>query len=248
MIKNYLKIAWRNLMKDKTFTLLNVVGLSVAFGVAILLSMAAFFSLSYDRFHENGDRIYQVYASQQTPKGPEAATSQAAPFAEALRLEVPGVDKITRFLEREALTIYREKEINLDAVWLDDDFFEMFTFPILKGNENNPLKELSSVVVTDSLPPELIWGGDSAECTATGQEVTCTLTSLAPGASYDLLIGFNMTDTVTDGQTIDNSAWGNNFDMSLAQAVAEEKAANINLFLPIPNKRLFKSLKKRILT
>ena len=161
MFKNYLKIAWRNLMKDKTFTFLNVVGLSVAFGVAILLAMAAFHELSYDNFHKNGNRIYQVYTTQQTPKGPEAGTSQPAPFANALRNEVPGVDKITRFLEQEALTIYREKEINLDAVWLDDDFFEMFTFPILKGNKNNPLQEKGSVVVTENTAVKLFGNAEA---------------------------------------------------------------------------------------
>jgi len=161
MIKNYIKIAWRNLIKDKTFTLLNVVGLSVAFGVAILLSMAAFFELSYDSFHKNGDRIYEVYTTQQTPKGPEAGVTLPAPFADALRTEVPGVEKITRFLEREALAIYSEKEINLDAVWVDSDFFEMFTFPALKGTMNNPLQEKASVVVTEKTANTLFGSTDA---------------------------------------------------------------------------------------
>lgn len=161
MFKNYLKIAWRNLIKDKTFTIINVVGLSVAFGVAILLSMAAFFDLGYNNFHENGDSIYQVYTVQQTPKGPEAGTSQAAPFANALRTEVPGVSKITRFLEQEALTTYGEQEINLDAVWLDSEFFEMFTFPVLKGNKNNPLQEKNSVVVTENTANKLFGSAEA---------------------------------------------------------------------------------------
>ena len=91
MIKNYLKIAWRNLKKDKTFAFLNILGLSVAFGVAILLSMSAFFELSFDKFHTNGDHIFKVYNEIQTPKGPEAGTSQPAPFANALKKEVPGI-------------------------------------------------------------------------------------------------------------------------------------------------------------
>mgnify|MGYP000035305751 CR=1 FL=1 len=167
MFKNYLKIAWRNLIKDKTFTLINVIGLSVAFGVAILLSMAAFFDLGYNKFHENGDSIYKIYKVQQTPKGPEAGMSQSAPFAGALRTEVPGVDKITRFLEQEALTTYGEKEINLDAVWLDSEFFEMFTFPVLAGNKNNPLQEKNSVVITENTADKLF--GSTA---AVGQTIS----------------------------------------------------------------------------
>ncbi|HEA20309.1 MAG TPA: FtsX-like permease family protein [Pricia antarctica] len=155
MLKNYLKIGWRNLMKDKTFTALNVIGLSVASGIAILLSMAAFFDLSFDKFHEKGDRIYQVYWTEQTPRGPEAGTSLPAPFADALKTEVPGVESITRFLEAEALTTYGDTEINLDAVWVDADFFEMFTFPVLKGKKNDVLQNKSSVVITEQTAEKL---------------------------------------------------------------------------------------------
>ena len=161
MLKNYIKIGWRNLMKDKTFTTLNVVGLSVAFGVAILLSMASFFDLSYDNFHENGYQIYQAYWTEQTPRGPEAGTSLPAPFADALKAEVPGVDNITRFLEAEALTTYADKEINLDAVWVDAAFFEMFTFPVLKGERNKLLQDKNSVVITEQTADKLFGDTDA---------------------------------------------------------------------------------------
>ncbi len=118
MFKNYLKIAWRNLWKDKTFSLINITGLSVAFGVAILLFMAAFFELSYDDFHKNKQSLYKVYMVQQTPKGQEAGTSQPAPFAGALKTEVPGVERITRLLQDGALSIYGEKELVRDAIWV----------------------------------------------------------------------------------------------------------------------------------
>lgn len=155
MLKNYLKIAWRNLMKDKTFALLNVVGLSVAFGVAILLTMDSLHELSYDRFHANGDRLYKTYLEWQTPKGKEVGTSQPTPFAQALQSEVAGVDKITRFLEEDVLTQYHEKEINLDAVWADVDFFAMFSFPIVEGDKEGPLQDLSAAVVTETTASKL---------------------------------------------------------------------------------------------
>lgn len=182
MLKNYLTIGWRNLMKDKTFTLMNVIGLSVAFVLVILLSMAVFSDLSYDRFHEHGNRIYQVYWDQQTPRGPEAGTTQSAPFAEALKTEVPGVDKITRFLEDEALAIYREKELNLDAVWVDGDFFEMFTFPVLNGNRNDPLQEKTSVVITQNTAEKLFGRtevlGETINILIDGKEEPFTVTAI----------------------------------------------------------------------
>ncbi|MEM1001932.1 MAG: ABC transporter permease, partial [Bacteroidota bacterium] len=148
MLRNYLKIAIRNLWKERVFTSLNVIGLSVAFGVAILLSMYAKFQLSYDKFHTQGDSIYQVYITWQTPKGTEVGTSQPTPLAEELRSEVPGVKRITRHLEEEALVIYEDKEIGLDAIYVDDDFFDMFSFPMERGSKEHPFEDPNSVVIT----------------------------------------------------------------------------------------------------
>ena len=155
MFKNYLKIAWRNLWKNKTFTVINIVGLSVAFAIATLLSMDALHELSYDKFHANGDRLFKTYITWQVPKGTEVGTSQPTPFAEALQTKVPGVNKITRFLEENTLAIYNEKEINLDAVFVDADFFSMFSFPMVQGAKDKPLQDVSSVVITQTTAEKL---------------------------------------------------------------------------------------------
>ncbi len=96
MIKNYLKIAWRNLTKNKVFTLANIFGLTCAFAVAILLTMTALFELSYDQFHENKDSAYQLYLSNQTPRGPEISVSNPVPLSPALKEEVAGIKNIAR--------------------------------------------------------------------------------------------------------------------------------------------------------
>ncbi|MEO0573184.1 MAG: FtsX-like permease family protein [Bacteroidota bacterium] len=155
MLKNYLKVALRNLWKNRLFTAIGIVGLSIAFGAATLLTMDSLHELSYDSFHANGDRLYQVHITWQTPKGTEVGTSQPTPFAAALASEVPGVERITRFNEEEALTIYKEKELGLDAVYVDRDFFEMFSFPMLKGAKKNVLEDLSSLVITASTSTKL---------------------------------------------------------------------------------------------
>lgn len=159
MFKNYFKIAWRNLTKDKTFTSINVVGLSVAFTVAILLSMVGFFDLSYDKFHTNASDIHKVYWVGQTPKGAVANVSHPAPLMDAIKADVPIVNKATRYLEQEAIVSYGEKEINMDAIWVDADFFNMFTFPSIKGKMNNLLERQSDIVITAETSKKIIrWG------------------------------------------------------------------------------------------
>ncbi len=148
MFYNYLKISWRSLITNKTFTILNVIGLSVAFAVTILLSMAGFFDLSYNKFHTNAKDIYKVYAKWQNPKGPQVSVSHAAPLLPALVEEVPGIEKATRHLQQETVLTYGEKEINMDAIWVDADFFHMFTFPAVKGKMENPLENQSDIVIT----------------------------------------------------------------------------------------------------
>ena len=149
MFKNYVKVALRNLWKNRLFTSIGILGLSIAFGVATLLTMDSLHELSYDTFHTQGDRLYQVHITWQIPKGTEVGTSQPTPFAGALKSEVPGIEKITRLVEEEALTIYQEKELGLDAIYVDGDFFEMFSFPILQGAKKNTLTDVSSVVISE---------------------------------------------------------------------------------------------------
>ncbi len=254
MLKNYLTIGWRNLMKDKTFSALNVIGLSVAFGVAILLAMSAFFDLSYDHFHENGDRIYKTYWLQQEPKGAEAGTTQPAPFADALKTEVPGVDKITRFLEAEALTIYHDKEINLDAVWIDGDFFEMFTFPVLKGNKNNPLQEKTSVVITEQTANILFGGAEAVGQTITilidGKEKPFTVASVTGNhesqkiLKFDIAIPFENTVNYTQNM----ETWGAQYHdvyVQLQKGVSPKQfEQNTQSFMNLHYKESIENLKR----
>ncbi len=155
MLKNYLKIGWRNLMKDKTFTFLNVLGLSLAFGVAILLSMAAFFDLSFDTFHEHRENIYQVYYAEQTTKGTEVGVTCPMPLAPSLQEEIPGITNISRYVTEGHVVIYNQKELNLSSLYVDEDFFEMFSFPVLKGKQQALLAEKGSVVLTETTAKKL---------------------------------------------------------------------------------------------
>jgi hypothetical protein len=99
-----------------------VVGLTAAFGVAILLAMYAVFQLSFDRFHEHGDEIYQVYTEDSGLNGIEANISKSEPFAAALKDEVVGVEKITRYNGSGVLLTYQDKQLGMGTAYVDPDF------------------------------------------------------------------------------------------------------------------------------
>ncbi|WP_031425239.1 ABC transporter permease [Flavimarina sp. Hel_I_48] len=200
MIRNYIKIAFRNLWKERTFTSLNILGLSVAFCVAVLLSIYALFELSYDRFHDHADRIYQSYHTQQTPDGAEASISKPIPFAAALKEEVPGIEKITRLNGHGVLVINGEKQLQLSAAYVDPDFFSMFSFPILKGDKTNPIGNKSSVAITEYAAKTIFGSSDPLGKTITvlseGEEKPFTVSAITenfPDQSslvFDLVLAF----------------------------------------------------------
>lgn len=181
MITNYIKIAIRNLWKDRTFTALNIIGLSTAFGVAFLLGMYALFELSFDKFHTHVDSIYKVYTTFQTPTGAESGDANPIPFAEALRDEVPGVEKITRYATGVPLLTYKDKTLSVGASWADPDFFDIFSFPILEGNKENPIAK-STVALTQKTAKRL-FGNENAlgkliSITRNGEDVPITITAI----------------------------------------------------------------------
>ncbi len=235
MLKNYLKIGWRNLMKDKTFTFLNILGLSLAFGVAILLAMAAFFDLSYDKFHEHRENIYQVYNSEQTVKGAEASVTSPIPLAPSLREEVPGIEKVSRYVTEGHVAIYGEKELNLSSLYVDEDFFEMFSFPVLEGKQQALLSEKASLVITEKTAKKLFGENEAlgkvVRLMVNGKEtpfaVTSVIENIPPQSTmtFELVLRF---DNHPSYEAIKDN-WGNKNHEVFAQLQKGVNAADFEI-------------------
>lgn len=182
MFRNYIKIAFRNLWKDRTFTALNIIGLTAAFGIAFLLCTYALFELSFDRFHDNVGSIYKVNTNVQTVKGTETDEAHSIPFANALKEEVPGVEKITRYVTGGTLLTYNGNTFRIGSAWADPAFFEIFSFPIAEGDKTNPISEKSSLVLSQKIAAS-IFGNESAVGKTVllqkeGKEVPVTVTAV----------------------------------------------------------------------
>lgn len=148
MLKSYLRIAWRNLRKQKVFATVNIVGMSTAFCAALLLSLTAYREWTYDNFHENGKDVYQLIGKENTGSQIKTGSSMAKPLATAIEKEISGV-KHTSFIAGNNIPVrYGNNHFYLSTQLVDRDFLQMFTFPLVKGNKNDALAQLNQVVLT----------------------------------------------------------------------------------------------------
>lgn len=160
MFRNYVKTAWRNLVKNKLNASINVTGLAVAFICCILLSLTVYNEFSYDSFHKNIGHLYQVYSLSHKPEKDERSGTMAYPAAPTIKTDVPGVIRATGFRYGGSGITYKGKEVGKSIMLADNDFFGMFTYNVLAGNTTAPLGNLSDVVLTQSTA-KAVFGNES---------------------------------------------------------------------------------------
>jgi len=159
MLKNYFKIAWRNLWKHKTDSFINVVGLCIAFTSALLLSLSVNYEFSYDKFHANAKNIYHLYFQTQRVNGNELSSAMPAPLMPALKASYPDVKYAVRDMDNGTIIRYKDKKISQRLKYTDADYFKMFSFPIINGNATTPLDNLTNVILRKG-PAKAIFGNE----------------------------------------------------------------------------------------
>ncbi|MBL7699663.1 MAG: ABC transporter permease [Chitinophagaceae bacterium] len=150
MFKNYLKIAFRNLLKTKGFSAINIMGLAVGLTACFLIFLYVKFELSYDAFHSKADRIYKIVADVKTPT--EVLTSDRPAWAvpPSMKNDFPEVEAAVRLAQDQVLI--RKDDIKIqqdDVAWADSSFFTVFDFKLLKGDPKTVLKDQYSAVLSE---------------------------------------------------------------------------------------------------
>lgn len=150
MLKNYFKIALRNLRKNRLYSFINIAGLASGLAVSILLLLWANDELSYDRFNINAANIYKL-----SPKFDENNIwgGTPAPTAVFAKREVPEVQDACRITENWTVSVfeYNGKKLNeWHNCFADASFFSMFTYPLIKGNPKNPFTDALSIILSES--------------------------------------------------------------------------------------------------
>ncbi len=153
MIRNYLKTAWRNLLKSKTFSAINIFGLAIGVAAFLLIVNYMRFEYSYDDALLNKDRIYRVPMKVREKDGKEQTFAFTYPaLAPAIKKDFPEVEEAVRFRRQGGIVKYKDVKIveGGSLYWVDPEVFKIFSFKFAKGNPSDALKELNDAVITAS--------------------------------------------------------------------------------------------------
>jgi putative ABC transport system permease protein len=158
MLQNYLKVAIRNILKDKFYTLINVFGLALGVASCIFILIYINDELSYDRFHEKADRIYRVVEFIEAEGAGERSSSAPFPTGPTLHEDYSTIiESQVRFFDFQSPTLLitekeSEKEFNEPGVlFVDSTFFDVFDYQVIKGNKETALSEPNSVLITQRM-------------------------------------------------------------------------------------------------
>ncbi|MCP4157721.1 MAG: ABC transporter permease [bacterium] len=149
LFKNYLKTAFRNAIKHKGHTCINIAGLSVGLAACLLLLLWIQFELSYDRFHKNAERIYRVTFQYTADGKTKIRAKTSAPLGPALVNDFPDILKSARFRKNRFLVRFGEKLFYEDIFFTDPEMFDIFTLPFTKGSPANALTAPNSIIISE---------------------------------------------------------------------------------------------------
>jgi putative ABC transport system permease protein len=202
MLRNYFKIAWRNLQKTKLYGFVNILGLTTGITSCILISLYIHHELSYDRFHLNGDRIVRITTEYSLGGTLGKFAQTGTKVGPQLNRRFPSVEAFVRTIKYSRIVATPEKVFNeKNFLYADSTFFEIFSFPLIQGNPSTVLRAPRQVVITESTARKYFGNDDPVGKTlrvATSDTYTVTgVVRDPPGNSqlhFDFVASFTSLD------------------------------------------------------
>lgn len=211
MLKNLFKTAFRNILKEKGYSIINIAGLTIGITCSMFLGLYILDELSYDRYHENADNIYRVVSNIKEPDNAFTWAVAQIPLAEELRNNYPEVVNAVRFFGTgRNLYKYEDKSFYEEDVYLaDSTAFDMFSYEFIAGNPETALDKPYSMVLTESMAVKYFGTTDCLDKSLTDQDndqlkITGVIKDVPPNShfTFDGLISRNSAPQF-------QGSWGN---------------------------------------
>jgi len=170
MLKNYFKTALRHFKRNKIFSVINISGLSIGLACCMLIILYAKDETSFDRFHKNADNLYQLTCDRIEKEGTDEKFGIAAMVqGPAFKKEIPEIREFTRVNNKVLVVKKGDAVFNEQVTWADDNFFSVFSFPLISGGANRALADMHSIVLTDEMAVKYFGNTDVVGKTLTFQ-------------------------------------------------------------------------------
>ncbi|WP_247233094.1 ABC transporter permease [Telluribacter sp. SYSU D00476] len=221
MIKNYFKIALRNLIKHKAFSFINIIGVAIGLACFLLLALYVKDELSYDRHHQHADRIYRLSRTFLSKDGTESLRlgHAAPPFGPLVKQDFPEVEEVVRMLETSWLIRHNDKVFNEENAFMAEaNVFKVFSFNVLNGNPDKALENPFSIMFSRPMA-EKYFGNENpvGKTVRLDSQFDFTVTGVfepLPAQSHfhpDFLLSFStLNDDRLYGAEGLRTNWGNN--------------------------------------
>ncbi len=151
MLRNYIKIAFRNIQNHTSYSFINIFGLSVGLAAAIVISLYAVNILKFDHHHRLKDRIYLSYKERITPDGTQATYDTWVPLGPRLEADFSNVETTSRHIITEGLVKRKDQFLNEELTLSETSLFDIFTIEIIDSSHDEPLPNLNSVAISETI-------------------------------------------------------------------------------------------------
>jgi putative ABC transport system permease protein len=236
MLFNYVKIAFRSLLKFKGYAAINLFGLALGLAVGVLIMLYVFDEVSYDTFHANKDRIYRVESlfSKVSSGDNDAIAANGWPVGVTLKKDFPEVESVLYAKNGSMLLLnHNDKHLKQQIHFVSPEFLSMFSFPLVKGNPEKALTEPYTAVITESMATKLFPGGDAMNKSIILADtlqfmVTGVLKDIPSNSHIQLDIALSFaTYPLVDRSFSYDEGWGN---INVTNYILLKDDANVDVF------------------
>jgi putative ABC transport system permease protein len=208
MLKNYFKVAWRNLLKNKVFSFINIIGLATGLTCFILITLYVLDELSYDKYNDKADRIYRINSFIRMGGSELKLPVTSDPMGAALKKDFPQVEEFVRFYNSNGSKSIKKGDEYInepDVVHADSTLFRVFTLPAIYGDTKTALNDPNTVVITESAAKKYFGAidvvGKMIETNENGKtlyKVTAVIKDVPHNSHFNFRLFFSMDNAPYD--------------------------------------------------
>jgi putative ABC transport system permease protein len=215
MFRNYFKVAVRNILKHKFYSFINILGLTIGIASCLLITLYIVDELSFDRFHKDAENVYRLTLHGRIAGQDINTLTTSPPLGPAMVAQIPGVESFTRVQTIGELIVRFDDEsfIEKDFINADSNFFEFFSFGLIKGEASTVLREPNSIVLTESIAKKYFANNDPVGQTILigNTKVAFKVTGVAANPPGNSHIRFAAVRSASNEPQFKNEIWLNNF-------------------------------------